>query len=317
VTRIRDYTDADADAVAALNAAGRLSQCLDFESRSGPDLRSFDAVFPRRHADVFRFVAEDPGGRIVGYAHGFGTAWQPAPGRFWASIRVDPASRGHGVGRALSDALSAALTARGVRELRVELREPEGALGDKLAAAGFRELFRSWEFELDLATSPVTAPQPPEGLILRSLAAELRDGDADLQALRDLYVAVNADIPLPAHPDPDMPLDAFVDYVARWPTALPEATLVAREGDRPIGLCILQRFPDDPAVIDHHFTGVHASARGRGLARVLKHWTIAESRRMGFARVRTIVESNNPPMLAVNARLGFERRGGVVVLQRG
>ena len=305
---VRPYALADAAGVAALNAAGPLDRGLDFEPRTAPDLVAFDATFARLGLEIVRFVAEGPlTGSIVGYAHAFPVTWQPKADRSWVNVRVTPNARGTGLGRRLF----AALGPRG--EVWAELREPLAAL-----PPGARELFRSWEFERDLGSWSAPPPAVPAGITLASLADELRlRGPAALPALRDLYVAVNRDVPLPSSPDPELPLDAFVDYLTGWPTSLPEATLVARDGEQLVGTCILHRRSDDPACVDHHFTGIDPAARGRGLAKTLKHWTLATAQALGFERIRTSVESNNGPMLAVNEKLGFRHRGGVVVLAWG
>ncbi|MGH9231850.1 MAG: GNAT family N-acetyltransferase, partial [Acidimicrobiales bacterium] len=118
-----------------------------------------DAEFPDPYASAARLVdgglagsrvvlvAEDDTGRVAGYAAG--EVHDDGEG-FLDYVAVDPAARGHGVGRALVEAATRRLLERAVRD-RVALtvqdhRAPARAL---YAALGFRPegslvAYRSW-----------------------------------------------------------------------------------------------------------------------------------------------------------------------------
>ncbi|HTN85950.1 MAG TPA: GNAT family N-acetyltransferase [Sorangium sp.] len=313
-------TDADRGAVARLNAAVPREERHDFEPRSPDALRELDELLARRGHVLRRHVAEvAETGEIVAYAHCFHVAWDHHPARFWCSARCDPGHRRRGIGARLFAALERDLERLGARELRAMARETQPEMVALAARLGFRELFRSWDFELDLAgrrADRLAERPPPPGIAIAPLSEERARRPGWLGELHALYLAVNREVPLPNHVDPELSAEEFAAYLERSPTSLPEACFVAKDGDRVVGLCILHRSEEDPARLDHLFTGVEPASRGRGVARALKLATIDFARRQGHARIATAVESNNPGMLALNEELGFERRGGLVVLER-
>ncbi|WP_437815984.1 N-acetyltransferase family protein [Sorangium sp. So ce1078] len=320
-------TDADREAVARLNAAVPRDERHDIEPRSPGALGELDELLARRGHALGRHVAEVVAtGEVVAYGHTFHVPWAHHPARFWCSVRCDPGHRRRGIGAGLFAAMGRDLERLGARALRAMARETQPEMVALAARLGFRELFRSWDFELDLA--PGNAPRagegapcagdgsPPPGIAIAPLSEERARRPGCLAELHALYLAVSREVPLPNHVDPELPAEAFAAYLEGWPASLPEACFIAKDGGRYVGLCILHRNEEDPACLDHLFTGVAAGSRGRGVARALKLETIAFGRRRGFARIATAVESNNPGMLALNEQLGFVRRGGLVVLEK-
>ncbi|XXX78912.1 GNAT family N-acetyltransferase [Sorangium sp. So ce134] len=313
-------TDADLEAVARLNAAVPREERHDIEPRSPGALRELDALLARRGHALGRHVAEVVAtGEVVAYGHWFHVPWAHHPARFWCSVRCDPGHRRRGIGARLFAAMERDLERLGARELRAMARETQPEMVALAAGLGFRELFRSWDFELDLARWGAPrgeeGPAPP-GIAIAPLPEERARRPGWLAELHALYLAVNREVPLPNHLDPELPAAELAAYLEGSPASLPEACFIAKDGDRYVGLCILHRNEEDPACLDHLFTGVAAESRGRGVARALKLETIAFGRRRGYARIATAVESNNPGMLALNEQLGFVRRGGLVVLER-
>jgi len=63
-------------------------------------------------------------------------------------------------------------------------------------------------------------------------------------------------------------------------------------------------------------TGMLREYRRRGVAMALKVLTIEYAQRCGFTQISTWVESTNTGMLAINERLGFTRRPGMVVYRQ-
>ncbi len=320
--RIRPFqpTDADHEAVARLNALAP-GDGQDLEPRTGPTLRAFDASFdPALHV-VRRLVAEEPGtGRIVGAAQYFHTPWAFDPGRYWCAVRVDPAARGRGLGGRLYAEAMRELAARGATAVRMMARESSPGLLDALSRRGFREVLRSWDFELTLdrleLTPPLQARASAPGIAIAPLPEVQAADPGWLARLHALYVEVMRDVPLPGFPRADPPPEWLADHLERWPTSLPDGCLVAREGGACVGLCVMHRSEEDPARLEHLLTGVAASHRGRGVGVALKLATIAFGRARRYRKICTAVESNNPRMLALNESLGFVRRGGLVLLER-
>src|SRR5205085_2500645 len=83
-----------------------------------------------------------------------------------------------------------------------------------------------------------------------------------------------------------------------------------------VGMSYLHRDPDEPGRLLQRITAIHAEYRGRGIALALKLKTIAYAQQHGFHEIRTAVESNNPSMLAINAKLGFVQGPGLVLFEK-
>ncbi len=92
---------------------------------------------------------------------------------------------------------------------------------------------------------------------------------------------------------PSVPNDAF--FVA-----------VDTESGRVVGYACLLMQPGSTTVAYHDMTAVLRAYRGRGIARELKHATIAWAIENGLTALETGNDEANAPMRAVNARLGYE-----------
>jgi len=88
------------------------------------------------------------------------------------------------------------------------------------------------------------------------------------------------------------------------------------DGQRYVAESYLHASPAEPGVLRQVITGVRREYRGRGLALALKLETIAFAQCHGYTEIRTGVESNNPGMLAINARLGFMRGPGLILFEK-
>jgi GNAT superfamily N-acetyltransferase len=78
----------------------------------------------------------------------------------------------------------------------------------------------------------------------------------------------------------------------------------ALDGDEVIGISTLEISADGTAA-NTGMTGVLREYRGRNIALALKLQTIAEAKRLGLKLMRTNNDPDNPPMLAVNRKLGY------------
>jgi GNAT superfamily N-acetyltransferase len=97
----------------------------------------------------------------------------------------------------------------------------------------------------------------------------------------------------------------------------PDAFKVVVEAgrDRVVGYASLQRLPGRPEVAWHDMTAVRRSARGRGLASVLKLATIRWAIEHRLAALETGNDEANAAMRAVNARLGYQPLPDAVILR--
>ncbi len=301
--------------IAAVGASCPPQFQLDYEQREAADWRAFDAGFAAEGRPALRFVALAPGGELVGYAGAFEIGWAPPPGRFWCQLRVLPAWRGQGLGARLYATLLAALRARGAAALQIELDDSDAAIQPALERRGFRPLLKSWAFTLDLAAADL-APLAGSydrlgGLALGTLADEIARGADWLPGLHALYLHVGGDVPIPISPH-GAPSAAWLREQA---AELPSCFFVARDGQRYAGMSYLHADAACPERLLQRITAIDPGYRGRGIAQALKRATIEYAQRHGYSEIRTAVESNNPSMLAINARVGFVQREGLTLFE--
>ena len=320
---IRNFqpTDQEYAAVAAVAAQFSDEELVDFEYADLGDLRSFDEGFAGTTDTLWRLVAvlDDT---IVGYAQLFHIPWLREPGHFWAVIRVARARQRQGIGGRLCHHAIEELRRLGAVAIQAEVFESQPPLIAHVKRLGFHELFRSWPYRLDThgfdlsrfqaATERVAKCE----IIITTLAEERERGVDWLPRLHDLHAAITRDIPLPGHPHPAPGLAWFERYACGLPVSLPDAYFVAVDGQRYVGESCLHRLKAASDELNQKTTGVLSEYRGYGIAVALKLRTIAYAQRHGYTRIWTGVESNNPSMLAINAKFGFVQEPGVIVFEK-
>jgi GNAT superfamily N-acetyltransferase len=89
---------------------------------------------------------------------------------------------------------------------------------------------------------------------------------------------------------------------------------VAFDGDRMVGLSMVAPVSDEG--YGTHFTGVLPESRGRGIGLVLKGLCVQRAKEAGAKWIRAQNDKNNPSMLAVNAKLGFEPQFGWIYMRK-
>jgi ribosomal protein S18 acetylase RimI-like enzyme len=319
--RLFQPSDQEYDAVARVAAHFPAEQLADFEYAHANELRDFDASFEGTGHTLRRYVAEADGA-IVGYTQLFQIPWLAELGRFWTSVRVDPAYGRRGIGGLLYTRLLADLQALDAATAWIGVHETAPAIAAAVERRGFRELLRSWPFSLDTRGFDVTRFQPTldrvaaRGITIVTLADERARDPQCLPRLYELHTAITREIPLPGHPHPQPGLAWFERSISSAPRALPEAFFIAKDGQRYAGESYMQRIEGLPGQLSHKATGVHRDYRGYGIAMALKLATIAYARRHGYTHIWTGVESNNPSMLAINARLGFVQGQGLILFEK-
>jgi mycothiol synthase len=206
------------------------------------------------------------------------------------SLVVRPASRGHGLGRALLDDVLAEADRGG---LRAWSHADHSAAARLAATHGFDRVRELWVMRRS-AAAPLPDLVPPDGVTIRAY----RRGD-DQQLLR-----VNA--------------AAFADHPEQG--AMDAGNLAERMAEPwfdPAGLIVAE----DPngSLLGFHWTKQHSpdlgevyvvaiapEAQGRGLGRVLTLAGLHHLAGLGVAEVLLYVESDNHPAIAVYGRLGFD-----------
>jgi GNAT superfamily N-acetyltransferase len=312
-------TDADYAAISAIGASTPPEYALDYESRDAGDWRALDGSFVQAGRPLVRYVAEVDE-RAVGYAYSFEIVWARPARRYWCVIRVLPDYARRGIGGQLYERVLGDLRQRGAQAALLELDDTLAALRPALERRGFRELLHSWAFSLDPRSCDLSAfavaDQRLAGLEITTLAAELARGADCLAPLHSLYTTVAGDVPIPIHPHPDPPIEWLARQALGLPESLPDAFFMVRHGERYVGMSYLHRDAGNPGRLLQRITAIHPDFRGRGVALALKLRTIEYAQRRGYAEIRTAVESNNPGMLAINAKLGFVQGPGLVLYEK-
>jgi GNAT superfamily N-acetyltransferase len=182
---------------------------------------------------------------------------------------------------------------------------------------GFEERFRVFPSVLDLTRFEPSAfagqrrSAEEVGLTFTTFAAV---DDAGMRhRLHELQNALMADVP---RPDTFQPVN-FQQWEASWleaPFFRAELLALAMAGDRPVAMSCITVNPDGSAYND--FTGVAPDYRGRGLGLAIKVEALLLAKASGYGKVSTHNDTNNAPILAVNARLGYQRQPGEIGFER-
>jgi len=262
----------------------------------------------RDQYQLARTVAEIDG-EVVGMAHRQRLISIDQPGKFYGTLAVDPAHQRHGIGTALYDHLLERLQSLDPIMLRARCRVDVINGVRFLRKRGYEEHDREWESFLVLETFD---PKPHAGWeeslakqgITVSTLSDLRKTSGWERPLYDLVIGVQIDMPVHDAYTP-FSFEFFMDVVMQLPKMYPDGYFIARDGDRLIGLSILERDLDKPEQLSTDDTGVLSEYRRRGIATALKLQGIGFARQRGFKLIRTFNDVTNRDMLAINERLGF------------
>lgn len=259
---------------------------------------------------LYKLVAErSPGGTVVGVGRLATDPESYDPRSLWIHVVVERRAQGHGVGRALADALRVEAGRRHAGKLWSEVMADDPHAVRIVLAQGFEEKRRAWRSRLrisDAADPPDRTVELQRSGISFLTAAELDLGDA--RVVRDLYELnskVSADEPRLGIFTP-ITLPQFVALDLDGPSFLPDAYFLARTKDELVAVSTLKRSPSEPDALIQAFTGTVREFRGMGIATELKRRGTAYARTHGFRSIVTGNDSLNQPMLAINRRLGYQ-----------
>ncbi|MCM1966860.1 MULTISPECIES: GNAT family N-acetyltransferase [unclassified Streptomyces] len=256
------------------------------------------SAHPDKHYRLL--VAENPDGLVIGTAQ-VGIAHEsPEPGQGFVNAYVDPAHRGLGAGSALLDAAEEHLGAERARaSFAWVLAEPaHRAFAER---RGYRASRSAHFLRLDLATTdlPALPGKLPDGV-------ELRPGSAFAADPRPLFEA-DAAATLDEPGDVPVEFDDYEDWLrGTWehPYLDRELTTVVLVDGRVAGFTAAHT--DGAGRYSSAMTATLRPFRGRGLARMAKIDSLLRARAAGCTEAFTGNDTGNAPMLAVNARFGYE-----------
>jgi GNAT superfamily N-acetyltransferase len=176
---------------------------------------------------------------------------------------------------------------------------------------GYRKLREERFWELDLVrhrdrllagAEKSRAEMGRQGIELITL--DRADDPETLRKVYELDMAATRDIPTTVpHHEPQ--LDEWARMYFDNPGIRRDRFWIARLGDEVAGMSLIE-YPPERGVPATEFTGTSPRFRGRGIARALKYETVAQAIALGATRLRTDNDSENAPILHLNAEMGYE-----------
>jgi GNAT superfamily N-acetyltransferase len=243
------------------------------------------------------------------------------PHKFWINILVDPPSQGRGIGGSIYERLTRELKKLNAVAAWAGSKEDLPKLTVFYQRRGFAEKMKAWESRLNVPTMDLEKFRDysekvfQQGITITNLAAERQKDQDSLKKLHELVQLVSADMPSTA-PFTPISYEQWEAFELKNPSLLPEGYMIAKEGSKYVGLSTVWRLDQEPRGLVQGNTGVRREYRGRGIAVALKLKVIDFARRNGYEKMKTWNASNNAPMLAVNAKLGFKRGVGWITLEK-
>ncbi|MGH2453110.1 MAG: GNAT family N-acetyltransferase [bacterium] len=270
----------------------------------------------RKPEEAFSRLVATHEAQIVAVSSGGNSTLLPMD-RFRLTIRVHPDHRRGGIGTELEARTRLFAQEHGGSELVASVWQSDEASPAFLERLGYREAYRRFESELDLAAFDWT----PYGAWRERLAerglrlttfAEAGDSEANRRRLFDLTERVSEDIP---YPD-GRPRFTFEDMVKYFhaPGFSTDALYIAADGERWVGFTGMFIPEGRPAYT--FLTGVEPEYRGRGVARAVKLASIAYAQGRGIRAMRTTNDTVNTAILSLNDKLGYRRLPARVTFKR-
>lgn len=249
----------------------------------------------RRSPETRHWLAEDDGETLgCGFA-----SFSSVPGRVFVLPRVLPEARGRGAGAALLEAGLAYARELGGESARSHVDGADEAALRFAARHGFAEVDRQVELVRPLAAGEPGAA-PLAGIELEPLPGERA------AELRGLVAAGVEDMPVAGGLGPEF-VDELLEEFERA-----RLCVVARDGGEPVGVAGLLRYGARDDALEHAFTTVLRSHRGRGIAHALKAECVRWAAANGYRELVTWTQTGNDAMQAVNVAAGF-RTGQVSI----
>ena len=111
------------------------------------------------------------------------------------------------------------------------------------------------------------------------------------------------------------PFDVWKERFWNGPEFVPETVFIAFDGDTLVGQTQLRPSPKE-GNISTGLTGVIASHRGKGIAKVLKLIATNYAIENNYSTITTHNHSNNQPMLGINEAMGYVKSPALITLRK-
>lgn len=286
----------------------------------GPEAMAYAwrMVDPERHV-ARSVILRD--GTPLGMAFHEHVVWDRMPERYGrVQVWLAPEDWSAVLGPAMDFAEDLA-RAEGTETMFTSVREDQAALLDLVTARGFVEKRRSRSWELDLITGRdrLLAEHEATNRHMREIGITLTSWDQvgapdKLDRLHALYEESIQDVPTTA-PQVMEPLETFREWIEGSPVVRPDRIWIALRGAEIVGVSMLE-YPVSYGNVWTDYTGTARAVRGQGVARALKHATVAQAIGLGIERVRTNNDAENAPILKLNIEMGYRRIPGWIQLHR-
>ncbi|MDX1663576.1 MAG: GNAT family N-acetyltransferase [Candidatus Promineifilaceae bacterium] len=300
-----DYSDASYEAIV------RIDNAIEPENpASATGWKHFDKHREKKYHYERHIARQHPEGPIVAFAAVGETFWAHQPGKYFVHVSVDPPLQNQGIGSALYRFLRQQLTPREPRKLTAWTRENQPAALHLLNKWGFKQQMRIPVSRLDPRTFDASrfaeriARTKAAGIEIRTLR-ELSESDADWKRkVYELEWECLQDVP---HQDEftKQPFEQFEKRTLGSPSLLPDAWIVAVDGDAYVGLSVLWKNLATDELLETGLTGVLRSHRRLGIATAMKVRAIEYAQTHEVQGIVTDNEENNP-MFQLNLQLGFK-----------
>lgn len=251
---------------------------------------------------------------MVGYGECQYPFWTSQPDFYAIFVIVDPAWQRRGIGQVLLAALMPFARAQGFHKLHTDCKEDSASTVRFLERAGFEQFGRRFESALDLEHFDETplletvARVGAAGYAVITLAEARRlDPEAD-RRLYEVFAATVVDVPFPGGVQAQPNYDNFRAQVLDAPNTPAEGIFIARHAGQMVALTTLELLPNRLGITGT--TGVLAAHRDRGVATLVKLASLRYLKEHGYKEARTQNDTANPPILALNEKLGYRRLPG-------
>lgn len=314
---IRDFKPEDYDTMAAI-----LHSIYPDDQLSPSELRYRDEAFDPNKYVLKRYSAVETGhGHIVAYADFRHTPDMFHPRKFWIGVNIDPAWQRKGIGTMLYERIMLDVAEMDAITVRAGAREDKRESVSFLKKRGFEERLRSWESHLQLHGFDFAKFQgypgkmSKQGITISTLRESSHEDPQCYRKLYELLMTVAADMPAPDTFTP-LAFEDFKKHVVLNPDCLQDGYLIARDGERYVGLSNVFKGEKERDTLFQQDTGVLREYRRRGIAMALKLEVVKFAKDYGASLIKTWNDSTNTGMLAVNQKLGFRRQIGWITFEK-
>lgn len=267
-----------------------------------------------------RYAVNNAAGTLVGLGVCDVPVWLDAPGVYRFYAMVDPDWQRRGIGRALLARLEQYADRQGaVRLISDCLENMDGSIRF-LERSGFRQFGLRFESVCDLTSfdesrfPSVIDRVTSAGYEITTLAAErLINANAD-RDLYDLDEVISEDIPWPGGLRASISYENFRRMTLDSPEADPAAIFIAKRAGVYTGYTAIS-FRSSSSTYTS-MTGVRREHRGHGLALALKLRSFRLMKERGCTETTTHNDTANQAILALNRKLGYQKRPGVLLWEK-